>query len=177
MKPCPSYSGYSVEADGRVFTHRRRFGLGKGRGGGVTIDPLFARVLKPYRGQGGYAYVSVSTKRGQRSVAVHLLLLDAFVGPMPDGQETRHLDGDFSNNTLSNLAYGTPKQNAEDRIRCGVRMEGESHPRAKLSASGVLDIKRRVAGGETMAAVARSLGIGGSTVRDIINGRRWKSCS
>lgn len=172
VKPCPSYPGYSVTESGEVFTHRRRFGLGKGRGGGVRIDGEYARKLGSWTGHGGYQYVSVATPRGQRAVPVHALLMDAFVGPAPDGQEVRHLDG-TTNNALSNLAYGTPKQNAEDRLRCGVRMEGESHPRAKLTEADVRDIRSRAASGESLRQMARARGLGLTTVKDIVSRRRW----
>jgi hypothetical protein len=43
----------------------------------------------------------------------------AFAGPKPNGLETRHLDGDHSNNALANLAYGTHAENMQDALRHG----------------------------------------------------------
>jgi hypothetical protein len=45
--------------------------------------------------------------------------MEAFVGLRPKGLETRHLDGDPSNNQLSNLAYGTSSENHLDMVRHG----------------------------------------------------------
>lgn len=50
---------------------------------------------------------------------VHQLVMEAFVGPRPEGQLIRHLDGDCTNNTLANLAYGTNSENQLDRVRHG----------------------------------------------------------
>lgn len=47
-------------------------------------------------------------------------MLEAFVGPRPHGQLGRHLDDDRDNNTLANLAWGTPAQNSQDAIDNGV---------------------------------------------------------
>lgn len=174
MRAAPSFPGYSVTGDGRVFTHRRRFGLGKGRGGGVVIDPTFSRELRQFVGHGGYLYVSIAREQGQRAVPVHRLIMDAFVGPEPEGQEVRHLDGDCRNNTLSNLAYGTPKQNADDRMRCGVRFIGENNPRARVTEDVVRGIRARAATGEAVRAIARSLKIGATTVADIVKRKRWQ---
>lgn len=55
-----------------------------------------------------------------REVKVHRVMLEAFVGPRPEGMLTRHLDGNHLNNTLSNLAYGTYSENAKDAVRHGV---------------------------------------------------------
>jgi predicted transcriptional regulator len=51
---------------------------------------------------------------------VHRAVLTAFRGPYPGkGFEARHLDGNKQNNRLGNLAWGTRRENADDRIRHG----------------------------------------------------------
>ncbi len=50
---------------------------------------------------------------------VHRLVLQTFVGPCPEGMECRHFDGDPTNNQLSNLIWGTPKDNWADRRKHG----------------------------------------------------------
>lgn len=46
---------------------------------------------------------------------VHVLVAAAFLGPRPEGQEVRHLNGDETDCRLDNLAYGTSAQNKEDQ--------------------------------------------------------------
>jgi hypothetical protein len=43
----------------------------------------------------------------------------AFVGPCPAGLEIRHLNGNATDNHLSNLTYGTKSENELDRVRHG----------------------------------------------------------
>lgn len=43
--------------------------------------------------------------------AVHILLLEAWVGPRPDGQVASHTDDDRTNNTLSNLSWTSQRTN------------------------------------------------------------------
>jgi len=117
MKECPSFPGYSVTESGDVYTHRKRFGKGKGNGGGVRIDPNYSLKLNPYKAHGGYMYVAISTKGKMRSIPIHVLLMDAFVGIRLPNTQTRHLNGNPTNNQLENLAYGTIKQNSEDRTK------------------------------------------------------------
>ena len=59
----------------------------------------------------------VSLRIGDRTggYSVHRLVLEAFVGPMPEAMETRHLDGNPANNCLDNLRYGTRAENEADK--------------------------------------------------------------
>lgn len=67
----------------------------------------------------GYRRVKLYGESGARFIAVHALVAGAFIGPRPDGQQVRHLDGDRLNNVASNLAYGTHADNMQDRLRHG----------------------------------------------------------
>jgi hypothetical protein len=56
----------------------------------------------------------------RRTAYVHALVLQAFVGARPvtkDRGEIRHLDGDKTNNKLTNLVYGTVVENGADRVK------------------------------------------------------------
>lgn len=50
---------------------------------------------------------------------VHVLVLETFVGPRPEGYKGLHRDDDPHNNHVSNLYWGTLSDNAFDRVRNG----------------------------------------------------------
>lgn len=77
------------------------------------------RTLRQPSSGGGYRQVTLSN--GKRVTGhVHRLVAEAFLGPAPSSSyEVRHLDGDPSNNTRTNLAWGTGAENWEDRRRHG----------------------------------------------------------
>jgi HNH endonuclease len=53
-----------------------------------------------------------------RLLAVHIVILETFVGPPPEpGLVGRHLNDIGGDNRLENLAWGTYQQNADDRRR------------------------------------------------------------
>lgn len=66
-------------------------------------------------------HLTVQLWRGgrKRRVQVHCLVLEAFVGPRPDGLECCHWDGDAFNNHVSNLRWDTRSANARDALRHG----------------------------------------------------------
>lgn len=104
--PVPGYEGlYEVSDMGRVRALRRR-----GSPGGLL-------AAKP--NSGGYPRVSLWENRRVKYRGVHQLVALAFIGPRPEGQEVRHLDGNPLNSVLANLAYGTPSENVQDCLRHG----------------------------------------------------------
>ena len=50
---------------------------------------------------------------------VHHLVLEAFVGPRPEGTEACHGDGNGTNNKLANLRWDTHAENIKDSVSHG----------------------------------------------------------
>jgi hypothetical protein len=117
------------------------------------------------------------THNGRLSVTrVHVLVLEAFVGPCPPGMECRHLDDDKQNNRITNLRWGTRSQNhGEDRRRNGLLTIGVKHGMARLNDSAVLVMRyacRPRAHGRR-GLVARLYGVSDATVADAVKGKTW----
>lgn len=78
------------------------------------------RLLRPTRMQSGYYSIGITEIRGEKAKTCLLprLVLTAFRGEAPSERHTdiRHLDGDKSNNQLTNLAWGTRSENMQDVI-------------------------------------------------------------
>jgi len=78
------------------------------------------RILKPRPTDAGHLAVNLLVGNGSRAhKTIHMMMMSAFIGPRPISLETRHLDGDPTHNHLSNLAYGTHRENALDMMRHG----------------------------------------------------------
>lgn len=106
------------------------------------------------------------------------MILEAFEGPCPDGEECRHLDGDPTNNLPDNLAWGTHKQNCEDTVRHG-RSRRASNPgvlngHAKLTEADVLDIRRLHSQGVSCGRLGAMFGVQKSNVAMIVRRDTWK---
>ncbi len=122
----------------------------------------------------GYLRVVLCDNKRHRTVSVHTIVLCAFVGPCPSGEECRHLNRNRQDNRLENLAWGTHQENIDDRQIHGMTASGERHWNAKLSVAKVLAIKVALAKGETKASIARRSKISHATICDIAKGRSWR---
>lgn len=104
---------YEVSNLGRVRSKDRVITAGDG-----IAKQLHGKILKPGMNR-RHRHVALCDGDGGKSYRVHKLVLEAFIGPCPDGLEIRHLDDDPDNNRLSNLAYGTRSENMFDRVANG----------------------------------------------------------
>ena len=73
------------------------------------------------------------------------------------------------------LREGTHSENERESYARGCKkiLKGETHPRSKLTATDIQDIRKRFAQGETQAAIARSYAVNSSHISDIIHRKRW----
>lgn len=134
---------------------------------------LRAGIMRQSLREDGYLQVTLTkAKGGSQSRYVHALVLLAFVGRVPPGEETRHLDGVRSNNRLSNLCYSTPKCNTADRKAHGTWPRGGKNANAKLSAEDVSVIRARHVPGAG-AQLAREFGISKSQLGLIVRNKSW----
>lgn len=116
----------------------------------------------------GYPMVALGSTRRKR--LVHLLVLQTFVGPCPEGQEARHLDGNRRNPALANLCYGTKQENAADRDAHGTTARGERVGGAKLTADQVLAIRDDT---RTLKQIAATYGVHLSLISLIRKRKVW----
>lgn len=108
----------------------------------------------------GYMEVILTSDSGVvKHFRVHRLVLELFVGPRPEGLEGCHGDGNRANNLLSNLRWGTPESNWEDRRRAGHHGVGGNNGNAKVSDAQRREIIARVEAGESQQAVAADYGL------------------
>lgn len=158
------FPGYRVGDDGSVWS--RRLAIRGERMGDDwhRLNPVPRR---------GYPRVGLWRDSKLHWRSVHALVLNAFIGPRPEGMECCHEDGDKTNNRLSNIRWDTPSGNASDSLRLGRIARGSRSPSAKLTEADIPPIKAAVAGGESQRSVGRRLGVSHNVIGRIVNGKGW----
>lgn len=134
------------------------------------------RTLVGYAGEYGHRRIRMHDGKGHRVRArVHIVVLETFVGPRPDGAEACHNDGNPLNNSLENLRWDTHTGNMQDCVRHGRTLAGTKNPKAKLTPEQVAQIKKRRASGEICRTIAADFGVCLDTVWLIGLGRIWRN--
>jgi hypothetical protein len=111
-KPIPCLPGYEASDLGRIRSLDRTVICKNGR-----AMRLKGRMLRLRKNTGGHLIIG-SGKQG--TFSVHTLVLEAFIGPRPEGQEACHYNDIKTDNRLANLRWDTRKANAADRRRNGI---------------------------------------------------------
>ena len=147
--PVPGYPGYRVSDAGRVQTRRHRNGL---------PAPGW-RDLAPGADGRGYPQVRLYRPGARpRWRHVHLLVLEAFIGPRPPGLVARHGPAGPGVPALWNLSYGTRSENMADKWRDGTAQTRDRR-RGYWSGDQARRVYARWLAGETVGAIARELGV------------------
>lgn len=145
--PIPGYPGCLIANDGTIW--------------GPSGNVLTQRINRD-----GHVTVTI---RGKTRL-VHKLLLITFVGPVPSGMETRHLDNNPANNDLSNLEYATHAVNMADKKTFGT-VRGEKNPAALLTEEQVREIW--MLPHQRAYKVAEKYGLDHSTIHLIWKRKHW----
>ena len=123
---------YEITDNGKVFSLSSNWrGYGK-------------RELAQQLNSHGYPAVRLVINGQRKKFLVHKLVAERFLPERPsEHHEIRHLDGDKTNNSASNLAWGTRKENAADRELHGKTSKGESHGLAIRTGKAKAKLERQ----------------------------------
>lgn len=152
---------YEVSDLGRV--RRLRHTVMRSNGRPFTKTDM---LMKGSNDSDGYRQVRIDG----RLIGVHVLVARAFIGPKPVGCEVCHDDGKRDNNRLSNLRYDTHKANIDDASKHGSLVGKNS----RLTKTQAMDVKARIAAGESNASIARLYGVDPSMISNIKRGFTWR---
>jgi hypothetical protein len=167
----PGFVAYKAGSDGSVWSCRHKTGLA-GRWKRLRPRDSGCTTSRPVKG--GYKAVVLTSKDGERKAKlVHVVVLEAFVGPRPAGMECCHNNGDPADNRLENLRWDTHRNNIADSQAQGNIRRGSRHQFAKLTESQVLEMIQLRASGVSFRKLAARFGVRHQTVHGIVAGKYW----
>jgi hypothetical protein len=163
-RPIEGFPPYRIGNDGSVWTCLMRDGATYALG-------TQWKQMSTYP-VNGYPYVRLRRNGRKVRKRVPVMVLEAFVCKRPKGLECRHLDGVRANSNVTNLAWGTSKENQQDKVRHGTSRNGR-HNAAKLTESQVLEVVSLKRQGVSAGDIAAKFGISKDNVWLITSGKTW----
>lgn len=161
-RPVAGYEGrYYVSNYGRVKSHLRH-------GYNQTPCKGYEHLLKLVVLKIGYPSVVLWTHGKPSTKCVHRLVAAAFIGEIPQGMVVNHVDGNKTNNHVTNLEIITQSGNREHATRTGL-LKGFLKERKPIAAfrDGV-----EVGKFESLSDACKELGLAKQHVSHVLRGER-----
>jgi hypothetical protein len=135
------------------------------------------KFLTPWKHKSGHLYVSLRKNSTKQNAQVHRLVSIAFIGPVPDGKEVCHENGNAADNRLENLRYDTRANNIQDSKAHGTFLYGEKRPGAKLKEVDIVSIFEMNSNGFSITEIANKFNVKNNNISRILSGDRWSLTS
>lgn len=139
------------------------------------------KIMKPYtEPSSGYQSIVLYSNGVRKTVKVQLVIASAFLGERPQDYHTAHLDGNPSNNVLSNLAYVTQSENHGHMHLHGTAQIGERNGVHKLTEEQARLIIARGKPGDPVwgpRPLSKRFGVHEATIQDCLKRRSWRYLS
>lgn len=149
----PNYPGYKINKKGEVF---------KG-----------VKIISQRRGTKGYLQVEVNIPH-RTSAKVHRLLALTFLENPKNLPQVNHIDGDKTNNQLSNLEWCSAEENVIHSYKLGLASnKHERHPKTKFTQDDVDWIRDRRKAGAPLKVLADIFSVHVSTISKIATNVNW----
>lgn len=177
-KDIPGYEGYyQVSNLGRVRSLDRAV-RGGGRNPGTVFLP--GRILKPRKHSRGYLRMTLSKEGINSEFYIHRLVCTVFFGGIPKDREINHINGNKTDNRISNLEIVTRRQNTHHAVHVlktnNIGASGGRNPAVKLKEKDVLEIRRLYATGKyTQRKLAKIYGVCFQNIHQIVRRKGWKA--
>lgn len=135
------------------------------------------RILTIRTDRLGYTRVKLSKNGVSKLLYLHRLIAKAFIENPKSSKEVNHIDGDKSNNEISNLEWCTRSENLKHAFKNGLKRakKGEENNKAKLNVTEVKEIRKLYNTGKyTQVNIAKTFNVTSATISGIVNFNTWK---
>jgi hypothetical protein len=122
----------------------------------------------------GYLRTRITCPKNKGSFLVHRLVAAAFIPNPKKYKEVNHVDGNKTNNHVSNLEWCDRSRNCKHAVDIGLNppQKGEDAPRAKLCNEDVFEI-RRLKGKISGYRLSKKYNVDRCTIYRIWNHKNW----
>jgi hypothetical protein len=121
----------------------------------------------------GYKKIRLYKNGIGKALAIHRIVLQAFVGPCPPGMEGCHNNGNKLDNRSLNLRWDTRVNNYADARAHGTAAKGNRNGHAKLTYDIVAQARTLYSGGQSVNSLSKKYGVSLSTMYSAVRGKTW----
>ena len=142
---------------------------------GQIISKYNNKVMKAYVDKKGYNHITLHIDGlGRKTKLIHRLVAQTHIPNPLKLPQVNHIDGNKSNNSVSNLEWCTGQQNVDHSIKVGLVAKGLARPNAKCSPEDIQIMKDMRAIGKTYYQIGKRFGIAYQTAHKICTNQTYQ---
>lgn len=132
------------------------------------------KVMKGSLDSYGYLLVSLNLN-GEKTHKIHRLVALTFIPNPENKKEVNHLDGDKTNNNVSNLEWSTYEENMQHSRDIGLRQTyGSKSHLHKIVERDATKIREERDSGVPVKVLANKYGLSSSGIYKVLSGTTWR---
>lgn len=163
-----------IDPEGRIWRVAKR--TADRWTGGTKVTPC-ERVRAEFGPPDGYLQVRAMIDGKRHYAAAARVVWRHFKGPIPEGLTVNHEDGRKQNNRPTNLELATYSEQRLHAVQVlGAQhadVKGSKHPKAQVSETDVVSMRRLRASGWRVKDIAERFGITQKSASHICTGKTW----
>lgn len=144
---------------------------------GRTKNTFKSVIRKPILNRKGYYIFQLRKNNKYVSKELHRLLAETFIDNPNNLRCVNHIDGNKTNNSISNLEWVSHSENLLHAYKNGLRGDGQRRNGSKVPHDLIGYIKILCNLGLSSKRISEITLIGKTTIHDIVNGKVYKSYS
>lgn len=172
-KDIEGYEGmYQVSNTGKVKSVKRTASLRK-----IHSRLVIERLRKLAISKDGYIMVYLNKNGSVKGCYVHRLVGLAFLNNPDAKKEINHIDGNKTNNNITNLEWCTPSENMRHAFSTGLMFpnKGEDNGSCKLKVEDIVEIRKSYETGEfNQYQLADKFKVTQTQIYRIVHRKSWK---
>lgn len=159
-KQIKNFSNYYITPNAELYS--------TARGGVRKMKPHYDKKVTYYR-------VSIVSDSGEKkSLLLHRLVALTYLEKPEGDYEVNHIDGNKTNNCLSNLEWVTRSDNLKHAYSLNLKtVEGTANPRCLLTEEQVVEIYSKLMDGEKNTVLAKAYGVEKTAILSIKKKISW----
>jgi hypothetical protein len=129
-------------------------------------------VLNPCDNGKGYLSVTLHKDNKNNTSKLHRVIAKAFIPNPANLRDVNHIDGDKTNNHISNLEWLSPQDNHKHAKKSGLKATGERCAISKLNVDLVKEI-RSLKNTMSQRELAKKFSVSRGTIQAVLNNKTW----
>lgn len=161
LKEIPNFTDYFADECGNIYSRKK----------GNTLKKMTPQFQKQWD---YYSLGLIADCGNKKNMTIHRLIALTFLPNTDDLPEVNHIDGNKTNNTLSNLEWVTRSQNLKHAFAMGLNdSKGTLNGRATIQDEDVLSIYTDLMSGGQVSTLASKYGVSRGIISNIKRKKSW----